>query len=245
MLRATRKVGEAGQSGQTRSTQVPHLSRVRMSRTASRPTPERHIPIRCINVVCGCGFVAIAVIAAAAWPATARADAVAPSPRAAVEIGGASVVLVAARDKIYALVDRLDDNAPVAEFALSVDLADGSSLKLSRVSDGLFVAPFTRAGRVQDSFMISLVSPFGSGNGAAEIVYDAAPVREAPTGHFDLRSSAIALVGGPVGALMGGPFLRSLAARHTAIAHPPASGDNLSARLPDGQKIADQARSAR
>lgn len=136
-------------------------------------------------------------------PARAEADVAKPSPRTAVEIGGASVVLVAANDKIYAFIDRLEDNAPVSDAALSVDLADGSSLKLSRVADGLFVAPFNRVGHVQDAFMVSLVSADGTGDGAAEIGYEDVIVPENPAARFDLRgNAALALVSGAIGAAL-------------------------------------------
>ena len=136
------------------------------------------------------------LVAVAALPVRAEENAAKPSPRTAVEIGGASVVLVAANDKIYAFIDRLEDNAPVADAALSVDLADGSSLKLTRVSDGLFVAPFNRAGHMQDAFMVSLVSPDGTGDGAAEIGYDDVPAPEVRSVRFDLRANATVAAGG-------------------------------------------------
>jgi hypothetical protein len=149
--------------------------------------------------------IAIAVVLAAlSWlPVRAEDTGARPSPRTAVEIGGASVVLVAANDKIYAFIDRLEDNAPVSDAALSVDLADGSSLKLTRVSDGLFVAPFSRAGHMQDAFMVSLVSPDGTGDGAAEIGYDDVPAPEVSAVRFDLRANAtVALVAGATGAAL-------------------------------------------
>ncbi len=110
---------------------------------------------------------------------------------------------MAANDKIYAFIDRLEDNAPVADAALSVDLADGSSLKLTRVADGLFVAPFNRAGHMQDAFMVSLVSPDGTGDGAAEIGYDDVPAPEIQSVGFDLRANAtVAAVAGAIGAAL-------------------------------------------
>ncbi len=183
---------------------------------------------------------AIAVVFVALSSAPVRADATKPFPRAAVEIAGTSVVLVVAGDRIYALVDRLDDNAPRADCALSIGLADGSSLMLSRLENGIFAAPFNRAGHSQDQFTITLVSHDGSGDGAAEIVYDDVPAPHAPLGHFDVRHTAIALVGGPIGALMGGPFGRSLTARHAAVAHPATPGTGFSARLPEAQHMAER-----
>ncbi len=145
----------------------------------------------------------LVVLALGALPARAGDDAVQPSPRTAVEIGAASVVLVAANDKIYAFVDRLEDNAPVADSALSVDLADGTRLKLTRVSDGLFVAPFSRNGRMQDAFLVSLVSQDGTGDATAEIAYGDVQAPEVPAFRLDLRTNgAIALVSGAIGAAL-------------------------------------------
>jgi hypothetical protein len=179
------------------------------------------------------GFIAVALVLAAllAAPAGAGEAVIKPPPRTVVEIGGTSVVLVAANDKIYAFVDRLEDNAPVTNAALSVVLADGSRLELSRVSGGQFVAPFRRSGHLQDGFVISLVSPDGTGDEAAVIVYEDPPLLAAPAVHFDLRNSAIALVGGPIGALVGTSFLRSLPARHAAHAHPATPGSNVTSQL--------------
>lgn len=146
----------------------------------------------------------LVVLLLGALPARAGDDAAQPSPRTAVEIGGASVVLVAANDKIYAFVDRLEDNAPLANSALSVDLADGTRLKLTRVSDGLFVAPFNRNGRMQDAFLVSLVSQDGTGDATAEIAYgDVQPPEAPPAFRLDLRTDgAIALVSGAIGAAL-------------------------------------------
>ena len=150
-----------------------------------------------------CLAVAFALAALSAVPAYAEGDAARPAPRTAVTIGGASVVMVSANDKLYAFVDRLDDNAPVTEAALSIDLADGSNLKLTRVSDGLFTAPFNRAGHMRDAFMVSLVSPDGTGDATAEIGYDDVQTPEAPPVGVDFRGNAV--VAG-VSALAGAAF---------------------------------------
>jgi hypothetical protein len=168
------------------------------------------------------GILAATLVAASLCLGPARADENAPkaSPRAAVEIGGASVVLLSANDKIYAFVDRLEDNAPVTDSALSVDLADGSTLALSRVTDGLYVAPFNRAGHMQDAFMISLVSPDGTGDGAAEIAYDDQPPPERPGIVFDRHYATLAAGAAAVGAVVAGLgiFLSRIRRRRRAAA---------------------------
>lgn len=108
-----------------------------------------------MHVILGFDFLVVMFILAALWSVAAHADAPKPSPRGAVEIGGTSVVLVAANNKIYAFIDRLEDNAPVSDAALSIDLANGSGLKLLHVSGGQFVAAFSHAGHMQDAFIIS------------------------------------------------------------------------------------------
>lgn len=135
----------------------------------------------------------------------ARADdgeAPKPAPRTNVAIGGASIVLIASSDHLYAFVDRIEDNAPVADATLSIDSADGTSLQISKAADGLFVAPFNRAGHMHDAFMVSLQSAAGSGDAPAEIAYDDLPDAaggEAAAG-FGTKL-AIALVSGGIGAI--------------------------------------------
>src|SRR4051812_36875936 len=100
-------------------------------------------------------------------PTGARADEEAqkPAPRTVLQIGGASVVLIAIGDQLYAFVDRIDDNAPLPGAELDIDSADGTSLDVKRASEGLFIAPFNRAGHMHDAFMVSLRSPEISGDG--------------------------------------------------------------------------------
>lgn len=114
-----------------------------------------------------------------------------PTPRTAITIGGASIVLVAPMDKpatatglaprtgkLYVFVDRLDNNAPVEDAKIEIDTADGDTipmqrapLSLNKATAGLFVGPLNRAGRQQDAFMVTLQSSVGSGQHEAEITY--------------------------------------------------------------------------
>ena len=96
--------------------------------------------------------------------AHADSDTAKPAPRTVIQIGDASVVLIAANDHLYAFVDRIEDNAPLPDAELSIDSADGTSLKISRTTEGLFVAPFNRAGHMHDAFMVSLRSPEATGD---------------------------------------------------------------------------------
>jgi hypothetical protein len=136
---------------------------------------------------------------------TARAgdsDKPSPAPRTAVQVGGVAVVLISANDKLYAFVDRIEDNAPAGDAEISVDLADGSSVAMTRASNGLFIAPFKRAGRMQDAFMVSVKSKDGAGAVPAEIGYGDLVVASASPSHSELRGRlAIAVVAGAIGAV--------------------------------------------
>lgn len=126
------------------------------------------------------------------------------SPRAAITVGGANVVMLAADDRLRAFVDRVADNAPVADAALSITMADGPRLNLLRVSDGDFVAAFSHVGHAQDTFLVSLASPDGNGAGAVELRYRDEGRVTSPSDLFDLRGSAgIAVVTSAIGAVSG------------------------------------------
>jgi len=141
--------------------------------------------------------------------ARADDDAPRPTPRTAVTIGGASVVLVAAKDRLYAFVDRLEDNAPVEDAELEVDTADGTSIEMhrapitmTRATAGLFVGPLNRVGRQQDAFMVTLNSSVGSGQEPAEIIYtDVLPIAGAQALANTRANMAIAVVSGSIGAI--------------------------------------------
>lgn len=62
----------------------------------------------------------------AAAPVRADNDKPSPAPRTVVTIGGVSVVLVVANDRVHVFLDRLADNSPVVEAGLSIKLADNS-----------------------------------------------------------------------------------------------------------------------
>ena len=157
-----------------------------------------------------------------------------PTPRTSITIGGASVVLVAAKDKLYAFVDRLDNNAPVEDANLEIDTADGASIDLQRApitmnkaTAGLFVGAFDRAGHAQDAFMVTLHSSVGDGQEPAEITYTDVPNLIAPPSQQPLASRlAIVVVSGSIGAVaavMVMLWLRSgrrrVAARSAGTAH--------------------------
>lgn len=140
----------------------------------------------------------------AALPARADEDALHAAPRTSLNVGGASVVLAAANDRLYAYVDRLADNTPATDALLSIDVADGPSLSLTRVADGQFVAPYTHTGRSQDAFTVSVASAEGNGDGSAQIIYEDVGPAELPPARLDIRvNAAIALVAGALGLALG------------------------------------------
>jgi hypothetical protein len=147
-------------------------------------------------------FVAVGLVGLS--PMTARADdneAPKPAPRTAIEIGGASVVLVAANGHLYAFVDRIEDNAPVAASELSVADADGTAIDMRPADTGLFAAPFDRTGHMRDAFMVSLRSSVASGEAQAEIAYDDVPDAPSVPATPYATKLTIALVSGGIGAV--------------------------------------------
>lgn len=160
------------------------------------------------------GYLAVSGVAcclAVSAPSMARADddAPKPAPRTAITIGGASVVLVAANDKLYAFVDRIEDNSPLEDGELSIDTAEGGSIAMRRApitmnkaTAGLFVGPLDRRGHMQDAFMVSLRSSEGSGEEPAEIIYNDIPDTPAINAAVSPASKvAVAVVSGGIGAI--------------------------------------------
>jgi len=191
----------------------------------------RFVVAACLSI----GILAFCLLAVAPTPARAENDGpLQPTPRTAITIGGASVVLVATENKLYAFVDRLDDNAPVEDADLTIDTADGSAIELRRApvtmnkaTAGLFVGDFSRAGRTQDAFMVTLHSSVADGHAPAEITYTDATSATSPLPQQTLGSRlAIVVVSagiGAVGAVMVMFWLRSgrrrVAARAPGRAH--------------------------
>lgn len=101
------------------------------------------------------------------------------APRAAVTIGEFSVVLIAADGRIQAFVDRIADNAPADDVVLGLRPRGGGALRFAQAAPGLFVAPFAHAGRIRDSFVVTLAPAAAAAREApdsavAELVYGAA-----------------------------------------------------------------------
>jgi hypothetical protein len=156
-------------------------------------------------------------------PAVAWADdeAPKPAPRTTLQIGGVSIVLIAASDHLYAFVDRTEDNAPVRKAELGIDTADGTSLDVKQASEGLYVAPFNRAGHIHDAFMVSLESAEATGDAKAEIAYDDLPGTAGTDGRPSLASKlSIALVSGGIGAIGAALFLLWRAGRKLTAPRP-------------------------
>jgi hypothetical protein len=144
-------------------------------------------------------------------PSMARADddAPLPAPRTAITIGGASVVLIATTDKLYAFVDRIEDNTPVEDSEVEIDTSDGDSItmnkapiSMNKATAGMFVGPISRKGHMQDAFMVTLHSSVGDGQEPAEITYtDAIPSPSIMAVQSKGAQLAVALVSGGIGAI--------------------------------------------
>jgi hypothetical protein len=144
-----------------------------------------------------------------AVPARADDDAPRPAPRTAVTIGDASVVLIATMDRLYAFVDRIEDNAPVEDAALEIDTSEGGSITMNRApinmnkaTAGMFVGPLDRRGHMQDAFLVTLHSAIADGQEPAEIIYTdvVPPVGIAPMAGIGSKV-AVAVVSGAIGAI--------------------------------------------
>jgi hypothetical protein len=123
------------------------------------------------------------------------------SPRAAVKIEGVSVVLIPVDDKLYAFIDRIEDNQPDESAEIVVTPEGGEPLKMSVEGKGLFVAPFERGGLKKASFQVSIQSENGRGQANAEIVYDDDKPGAAPKpGLSRSMLAAVALFAALVGA---------------------------------------------
>jgi hypothetical protein len=162
----------------------------------------KHLPNRRWRL--GAAFLILCGLATAS-PGPVRADdgdgsGPKPAPRAAVTIGGISVVLIAANDRLYAFVDRIADNAPADDASITVASANAAAqLDMQAATAGLFVAPFVRTGHLRDVLTVGVRSADGSGQGTAALVYDDAPSPVAGRAGSGLEVF-IALVAGALGA---------------------------------------------
>ena len=174
----------------------------RNKRAAPDPPPGRTPSRLIIACFLACGFGCVVA------PGSARAEdggSPKPAPRTAIAIGDVSIVLVAANGHLYGFVDATDDNAPVADAELVVTSADGTAMEFSKASDGLFAAPFNRAGHMHDAFMVTLHSTLANGDARAEIAYDDPPGTSVGEASVEFRTRMeIALGSLGIGALAPG-----------------------------------------
>ncbi|WP_448191853.1 hypothetical protein [Azospirillum sp. sgz301742] len=146
------------------------------------------------------------------------------APRVTVQIGELNVVLVSSDDQLYAFVDRIEDNAPAEDAAITVTRTGSRSpLEFTKASSGLFVAPYKRTtGLLQDVFTVSVESADGTGEQKATLVYEAAPVAavRSTNGSFG-RLLSIALVSGMIGSVATVLLMRRARRGHRADPPPP------------------------
>jgi hypothetical protein len=152
-------------------------------------------------------------LAVAAPPTASASQAVGDTeaaPRTTMDIGGVSVVLIASEGKLFAFLDRLEDNAPVKNGQLTVTTADGKAIAFAPAASGLFVAPFDPGTRARDSFVVSVTSADGAGDATAEIVYKAANA-ELPVAEGGMRDKIlIALAACGIGIVLGSMAVRRI-----------------------------------
>ena len=177
-----------------------------MTRDARRPAPR----LRALALM---GATLACLLFAATPPARAtEADAGQESaPRTTMEIGGVTVVLIASEGKLYAFLDRVEDNAPVKDAHLVVTTPNGKAIPFAPASTGLFVAPFDPSTRARDSFIVSVTSADGAGDVTAEIAYHAAASAEPPAEESGMRDKIlIALAAGGIGIVLGSMAVRRI-----------------------------------
>jgi hypothetical protein len=125
----------------------------------------------------------------------------AAAPRAAVEIEGFSVVLIAANNRLYAYIDRLDDNKPADDAQVAVLLAGQDPLSLTKAASGLYVAPFERGNLKRAGFAVSLEAGEAKGYATTEIVFsDGSPAAAPADSGNRLLTTGIALAAALIGA---------------------------------------------
>ncbi|SMH60520.1 hypothetical protein [Azospirillum agricola] len=96
------------------------------------------------------------------------------APRVAVSVGPVGVVLIAANRQLYAFLDRLGDNAPVAGGQVTVK-GPKIDLTLTETAPGLYRAgPFLPA-IGHTPLTVSVQSALGAGQTAAELVVTPPP----------------------------------------------------------------------
>jgi len=150
----------------------------------------------------------------------ARADTAAPGmpkPRAAFVVGGLEMVLVLAKDRLYAFVDGLDDNAPASVDGLEV-AAGTRKWDMVGAGPGLYVAaPFVLPPGHQD-LTVDVVTAAGEKHVATALDIDRS-VAVAGTGGggwlawlwwLVTAAAIVALVAVLAGRRVGAGFLRSL-----------------------------------
>jgi hypothetical protein len=151
--------------------------------------------------------IGLACVLAGLTPSPARADGddgPKAAPRSVIEIGQVSVVLIAAKERLFAFIDRLEDNLPEAQAELALTTGDGTALALNEAATGLFTAPFKHDGHGYDTFLVALKSADGTGSATAKIVYEEGAATEGASEKSGFAAKlAIAIVAGGIGMLFG------------------------------------------
>lgn len=138
------------------------------------------------------------------------------APRAVLQIGGVSLVLITANGKLHVFVDRLEDNAPAAHVRLAVTTVEGRAVGLTEASTGLFVGPFDSGTRKRDAFLVSVAGPDGTGSATTKIIYGVEDKVLAAAGDELQDKVLIAIVAGLIGVVLGTMLVRRRSVRRAA-----------------------------
>lgn len=98
----------------------------------------------------------------------------APSPRIALVLGDASVVVIAARQKLYAFVDGSDDNAPVSGADVRIR-TPRTELALNEVSPGIYMSGPYVPPSVRTPLTITVSRAGSTIHGMAELILPDVP----------------------------------------------------------------------
>lgn len=153
-------------------------------------------------------FLSLALLQPIAARAADQGDGEPASPRAVVDIGGVSVVLIAAQGRLHAYVDRIADNAPSTDSRITITTADGRSVAMAPASEGLFVGPFDPGVRKRDTFLVSVTGPDATGEGLTEIIFASDSAIAAHAGDGMRDKLLIAVVSGLIGLVLGTMLMR-------------------------------------
>lgn len=142
------------------------------------------------------------------------------APRTAMEMCDVGVVLVVGDGRLHAYVDRVADNAPAEDAAITVTRAySRSPMAMEKVAEGLFTAPYKPGRGVrEDNLTVAVTTPAGRCETKTSLVLESASPPPARGIGFG-RLLTIVLVSGLIGSALT-VLLMQRRARRSGVAVP-------------------------